>query len=292
MHAEPQAPATTHSTLDASLVPLSFLAAFLILLIGGGINLARPADVVLERTATLTILVGAILVLIASLLHAAADARAIELDAVNAAYDYPATLINILSSAIIVAALSCFTAAAFGASTGTVARILLLVGAAVGLVATLLLLLSELHRTHDVAELVHALRVARGEGVDASVVARQLDAALDALEARHARSARLSARSCGGGSVRPSLRDLARAASPFVVGAELVNVLGAVVLLAAAVVLLSEPHAYAGAILLEVAFLCFVVGTALVLHVGAHKVAAHRRGGRAHLEYDVRKALR
>ena len=293
-----EAPASAF--LDSTIVPVSFLTAFIILVVGGGVNLARPPSAVLERTAAIFLLTGALSVLVATLIHAAADAQSAgELDATNAAYDYPATLINIASSAAIVASLSCFTAAAFGAATGSAARILLVVGAAVGLAATTLLLLSELHRARDVAQLVLALRDAHGEAdVGAGVDARQLGAALDALEARHASSARRTARQCGrrccrgdAGGTRPSLRDLARAASPYVAGAESVNVLGAASLLAAAVVLLSEPQSYSGAILLEVAFACFAVGTALVLLVGARKVAAHRRGGRAHLEYDVRKAL-
>jgi len=237
---------------------------------------------------------------------AAAAACVDDHDAVTTALDHPAALLNAAGAGLILAALGCAISATWGGAGDGAFRVLLVAGAVATLAATALFAAAEGHRAWDVAEVVRgAGGGARGGGGPPSP--RRLCAAVDALEARHGRAARgstgvralaaaLAAAAALCARAPPpqrsvTLAEWARAQSPLVAAAAVANVAGAAALLAGAVLLLSSAPRARGFVALEVSFALFFLGVALVLGVGAAKVAAHRRGGRKHLEYDARRVM-
>ena len=306
-------------------IPKLLAVAFIALFVGQSLALAllygeTAATLTLNKIGMVLVLAGAATFCATSVAVAVADAYSVRAevharsdaahggaphapadddhDAVAVALDHPAAALNLVASTLIVSAVACFAAATFGAGEGVVAaaRVVFVVGCGVGLAAPLLGAVAEAHRTHDVAELAREL-MSRGTpppGV--------LCDALDRLEARHGGAARAPAGArlarCAlcrpphaAARTRPSsCGAFVAAASPLVAAAEVLNVTGAAALFAASVALLCGAGV-AAAVLLECAFALFAAASVLVLRVGARKVAAHRRGGRAHLERDVRRTL-
>ena len=308
----------TACRLDSAVVACA-LIGLLLLLIGNAViigaeSITQPTRTTLARVGTLFAITGVAGTLASAILHLVADALSAraetdaarnaaptgetdDRDAVTTALDAPAAHLGALANALIFAALGCATSDVFGNGGDAASRILLTAGASLSLAATLLLLLSEYHRAWDVAEVVR-FSLTRAAG-GAPPTPRSLRAAIGVLEARHARrvtcrrSAAAARRACGGAGdpAAPTLGDFARALSRFVMLAEAANAVGAALLLAGAIVLLMSAPRLAGVVLLEVAFAFLFAGVALIVCVGTRKVAGHRRGGRAHMEYDVRRAL-
>ena len=276
-------------------IPLLFTAALALLLAGNTALLAGA-----PRGGTITQLLGAFVFAIAALTvlvadlsargaaHAAPPHGADDEGAVARALDFPGAWFIAVSSIVFVAQEGLFVASVYGVGGAHhPAVILLLVNASLVVLGNALGLAAEAQRTVDVAVLAAA----------AAHDAPHLCAVVAAHEAAHGGLARAPAGprllSCGPPApARPPVtaRACCRAAGHFVLPSTIFNLLGALLLLAGGVLLAADAERAALATL-EVCFSVFLVGLALIFAAGARRVAAHRRGGRAHLEADVRRAL-
>ena len=210
--------------------------------------------------------------------------------------DSPAAHLQVASALALLAGGMAIVSEAFGVAVWRVPALLILLGAVFSAGATLLTLAAELQRSADVAALV--LAVQRPPQHPHLPLEARICNALAELEAAQGGAAR--ATSCPraiawllAGRLRsplPPLAALARATSPLVTAGLSANACASLCLATGAALLLAQ-QTVAGLIVLEAAFALFLVGIAFVLRVGARKVAAHRRGGRAHLEYDAKRAL-
>ena len=89
---------------------------------------------------------------------------------------------------------------------------------------------------------------------------------------------------------RVAAATLAAATSVFVALASVCMFLASAMLVVAATLSLTGVK-LAPDIVFECGFVTFAIGIGALMHVGLDKVVAHRRGGRAHLEHDVRRTL-
>jgi hypothetical protein len=202
------------------------------------------------------------------------------------ALDAPATALALLGTAVILASAALGTASLYGARVWPpLAALLFLCGAAVVLCSTALHLAAEVQRGSDVATIARALRGAGGGGGGGGGAWRAICAAAAAHEAAPRPS---PLRACC--APRAPLAELRLGLSPLIFSALAANFFGALCLVASAALQLGGAGD-ASLVVLIVSFAGFIAGVALVIHVGPRRVAAHRRGGRAHLEYDVGRAL-
>jgi hypothetical protein len=275
-------------------VPVIYAGGLLAVVVGAGLALGG-----LSAAASLTIVSGVFILTLASLAQCQADCASrrappahptephnLHHDEDTApALDAPATTLALLGTAVILASAALAVAFAFGARLWpSLAPLLFLIGAVVVLGATTLHLAAELQRGADVALIARAVR-AGGSGATRRAVC--------AAAALHEAAAptRLSAlRTAVCGRPPVPLAELRQGLSPLIFSALAINLCGAVLLVVSSALQLGGGGEEVFVVLI-CSFSLFILGVLLVLFVGVHRVAAHRRGGRAHLEYDVGRAL-
>ena len=281
-----------------SVVPLLFGAGLLAVLLSAALSLGslRPAASIMALIGTATLFIAASVECRADCASRRAppehatephDPHA-DLDA-SPALDAPATALVLCATSFWLLSAALAAAELNGARLWPrLAPLLLLIGAAAVLAASALSLAAEMQRGADVALIARAVRGGGGGGGGSW---RAVCAAAAAYEVTLRPSPlRRAASLCGGLPV--PLAELRQGVSPLICAALSLNVCAALCLTASAALLLAGGRLSSSGFVVQIAaFALFLMGVACVLLVGARRVAAHRRGGRAHLEYDVQRAL-
>ena len=279
-----------------SVVPATYAAGLLTVISGSCLYLGQ-----LPRAASITTCAGSLILFSAALAQCQADRRSrrgppahpterhdLHNDEDAAPIlDAPSTSLQLLANTLVLTSSICALAVVYGARLWPpLAPLLFLVAAAAAVAATALTLSAEVQRGADVALICRAVREGGG-----GASWRAVCAAAAVLEAAQRPSALRRAAGQGGAAPVP-LSELRRCVSPLIFGALSLNFCGALCLAASAALLLGGASSARASLVVKVAAFCmFLGGVALVLRVGPRRVAAHRRGGRAHIEYDVARAL-
>jgi hypothetical protein len=308
-----------------ALVPVLYALSFLLIIAGNALFLAGmdADDEGLSRTGAILLLCGVAGTFVSSLIHIpvssdnnASPSSEPEISRAEFNLDHPAALLQVATCALLLAANAAFVSVVWGGLGLQTLRVLFLVGSATMLASTLLHLLSEVHRTVDVANVVQSLR---GESVEAMTLddtavtrptVEQVRETVVRCVSRWDRTKPMPSINrlwgschcccccccCSPTAVRTRgyyLRycfDLLNAASPSVASGLLANSLASALFLIAAIYLCVGSDKIAVPIFIA-SFGLFLLGITMILTVGAEKVAAHRRGGLIHLENDVLRAL-
>lgn len=243
--------------------------------------------------------VGACLLLISSTMQWVSDSLARssqdrDANSTRLATDYPSAILNVLVGCLIVASSACFLSHANGGPGREAGALVLLVLSVVAVISTQLMFIAEVERTIDVAVVTRAVCMSLASGTLESVLLRALEDHDQSTRQRaEVGSYPVSMRSL---CCRPrpciSVRALRNAMGWWVLPATILDLLAAVYLLAASVLIITNTSRVASLILLEVCFSLFLAAVTLIVIGGSSLIAAHRRGGKAHLELDVRRALR
>ncbi len=205
-------------------------------------------------------------------------------DRTTRALDYPASTLQLITSALFVSTNSAAVAAAFGTGSGGASRILIVLASAASFISTLLHFASEVHRTLDIAVMIRQLRNSGVSIDDAQLRSAQVTAVVESFDLNHS-----AFDSCACHGVDLAL--FVSAASPFVLTVVTLNLSGSSALVAGALLLLTNNRIQA-LIAIQVSFALYIAGLCVALRIGATKIASHRRGGRAHLCHDLEKAER
>jgi hypothetical protein len=205
-------------------------------------------------------------------------------DRTTRALDYPASTLQLITSALFVSTNSAAVAAAFGTGNGGAARILIVVASATSFISTLLHFASEIHRTLDIAMMIRQLRNSGVSIDDAQLRSAQVTAVVESFDLNHS-----AFDSCACHGVGFAL--FLSAASPFVLTVVTLNLSGSSALVTGALLLITNNRIQA-LIAIQVSFALYILGLCVALKIGASKIASHRRGGRAHLCHDLEKAER
>lgn len=274
-----------------------YLAANLLFLAGNTVGLAvQSPSVVADSLKT----AAACLLLLSTAVQLSADSSArispnLDVSSTRRAIDFPSAHLNVIVGVLIVASTSCFLSYATGGPGRLAGAILLVTLSCVAVVSTQLMFVAEIERTIDVAVIARTIHTnfAASPSTDSldSVIARSL-AEHDESVQQHPEAGTSAQSLC----CRPrnciSVRALLNAAGWWVLPATFLDLIAALALLAASLIIVTDTSALASLIILEIAFSLFVLAVSLIICGGPALIAAHRRGGRAHFELDVRRALR